>query len=673
MDNVVSTGGGIALGARTEMFPGQPLPDLNSMGGPAFAASVRGEAAAGLMAILCNSGLPPRAESVTSMRNIDHPGILRLIDTGVVLWPNDNTRYYALAYQRPLAPRMMIKGDETFPPMSEDAINHYFVAPLIGALSELERVGVVHNAIRPTNIFWRPGGASPPQLGECLSAPAGPGQPVLFESLERAMSTPMGRGPGFHTDDSYSLGVTVAILMLGQNPLKGMDDNAIIQLKMERGSFGAIIGNRRLPASHIELLRGLLADDARQRWTAADLEQWLNGRRLTPKNADSGKRAARHIEFASKEYWQVRPLAYAFAAHVGDAAKLIESGTLDKWLRRAMGDEDRANDLNDSLNSLKANGKGANYEEQVVARACIALDPAGPIRYRGIAVLPGGIAGLMAEAILTGSSTQGVAEIISNQLITLWIEAQKEMKTDLVPLGQMYERMRGLIEKSSFGNGLERVVYELNPGLYCLSPFLRTQYVTTPKAVLPALEHMASSGNRPREPMDRHLAAFLIVRDRRSELLFDAMTAPETSPRRGLALLTLFSEMQSRYGPDSLPGLAQWLMPILDPSIQRYLSKNIKEKLQAQLKDTVQRGDLAALLRLVDDPKRIERDQQEFMAARMLYLNILKEVAHIEHRLANRDIIVSSMGKPVAATLATFVAIIFGVVTIIRAIWQYMF
>jgi hypothetical protein len=189
----VNFSGGLPIGSRAEMYPNMPLPDFNSTGGPAYLAHFKGgDSSSDLMGILWNTGLPARLDSLNSMRNIDHPSILRYIDSGVVLWPN-NTRYYAFAYQRPLAPRLKTSLDEPHQTMSEDAMNHYFITPFIGALLELSRVGIVHNAIRPTNIFWRMGGASPPQLGECLSAPAGYGQPVLFEPLERAMSTPTGR------------------------------------------------------------------------------------------------------------------------------------------------------------------------------------------------------------------------------------------------------------------------------------------------------------------------------------------------------------------------------------------------------------------------------------------------------------------------------------------------
>jgi len=663
---------GLLLGSRAEILPGQPAPDLNGAGGPAFAARTRGGTASDLFAIICNSGFPPRIDAVPSMRTIDHSSVLRMVDSGPVLWPQDDTQYYAFAYQRPSAPRMKTSIDEVHPLISEDAVNHFFVTPMVGALGAFERSGMVHGAIRTTNIFWRIGSSTVPQLGECMSSPPGVGQPALFETIERGMSMPLGRGTGKHVDDCYAFGVCLALLLMGQNPLQGMDDFAITQMKIERGSFAALTGNKRLAASHIELLRGLLADDARQRWTANDLEQWLNGRRLTPKNTDSGRRAQRLTEFAGKEYYQVRPLAAAMAHHVGEAAQMIENGVLDKWLRRAMGDEDRANALEEAKSSLKETGKNANYEEQLVARACIALDPVGPIRYRGLSVMPGGVAAMLIEGVMHGHNLQVLSEIILSQLVTFWVEMQGDEKKEDLPLAQQFERMRGVIERVSLGNGIERAVYELNPGIPCLSPALRAHFVTSPKALTAALERVANSGNRMAEPMDRHIAAFLVARDRRSETIFEPMTTPEHLPRRGLALLALYADLQQKYGPESMPGIAAWLLPRLEPAIQRYLGKTLREKLQTQMREAALGGSLAALQRIVDDQSRVEYDQQQFRAARMLYLNIMKEIANIEHKLNNRDIVVRGIGKPMAASLSSFLAIILIFVAILRAVWQNM-
>lgn len=663
----------IPVGNRAIIIPGSPMPEYDSVGGRAFSAQYKdGAATTDLLGILCDRSLQIRADMLTAVRGVDQPAVLRLIDSGVVNWV-DGKRYYAFAYQRPLTTRLKTSIDEPHQPMGDDFLTNHFIKPMISALIEFQRCGVVHHSIRPTNIFWRIGATTVPQLGDYLSTPPGLHQPVLFEPLERAMSAPAGRGIGHHADDCYAFGVTLALMILGTNPMQGMDDAAIIRAKLDRGSFSALVGNRRISPAHIEILRGLLADDLRQRWTSSDLQQWTSGRRLTPKNTDIGKRAARAYSFAGQDFWQTRPLAHAMASNVAEAAKIIESGALDKWLRRSVNDDVRAANLAQAMASLKQSGKIANYEDQLVTRAVMAIDPAGPIRYRGVSVMPMGIAPLLAETVINGGAVQPIGEIISSQLPTLWVDFQQDIKTEMVPVSQQLERMKGLIEKTSLGNGVERVVYEINPGLPCLSGIVRGQYVTNGRAMLNALEKIAASGDRGQEPIDRHIAAFLLVREKRADSLFEQISAPGGSITHGLGLLILYADLQDKHGPDALPALAQWLAPALEPILQRFLGKNIKDKLRQQLKDAITRGSLASILRLVDDPHRVQRDQQEFMSARMLYLNILKEIAHLEGRIASRDDIVNKSGKPLAASISTMIAIVLVFVAILRAAWNEMF
>ena len=661
-------GNALSLEGRTAIYPDKPLPELNGAGGAAFCARLRNDASQDLMAIICSRGLQPRVDQVNAMKIVDASSVVRLRDAGVVHWPAQNASYYALVYERPLSGRYWQSLDETHPTMTEDNVNHTFVMPLIKALLEFQRTGIVHGGIRPTNIFWRDGSTTPPQIGEGMSAPCGVGQSIIFETIERAMCQPIARGQGIHVDDCYAFGVTLAMVVLGHNPFKGMDDGAILRAKLERGTFNAVVGNHRLFPSHIELLRGLLSDDARQRWTAEDLEQWMTGRRLTPKSSDAGRRASRHFAVAGKEYWQVRPLAAALAENVLDAVKIIEDGSLEKWLVRSLGDEERYKSVGEAISQLREAGKAAHYQEQLVARVCIALDPPSPIRYRGIAVMPTGIASMLVDSMTTGNNLQIISEIISAQFVTLWVNMQREAKTDLVPLAQQLERMRGLIEKTSFGNGLERALYEMNPSLPCLSPMLRSDYVASPRYLLPALERVASLGSHPTDPMDRHIASFLIAREKRSETLFAAMGPNEVPVRRGLAMLSLFGEMQYRYGPDQLPRLCSWIMPLVEPCLKRFLSKPFQDKVRRQAKEAVDKGSLSLLLKRLDDPERVMGDEHDFLMARKMYQDIQREIAIIEKSLQNKEIVAREMGRPVSASLASMIAIVLIAVTLGRAL-----
>lgn len=665
-------GPALVLEGRVHVFPNKPLPELNGAGGAAYAARFKNDLSQDLMAIICSRGMMPRVDQVNAMKNVDSSSAIRLRDSGVLYWPDQNASYYSLIYERPLVGRYWHSLDETHPVMSEDAINHTFVIPLIKALLEFQRTGIVHGGVRLSNLFWQDGSTTPPQIGEGLSAPSGVGQPLVFETIERAMCAPAARGLGQHTDDCYAFGICLAMVIMGSNPYRGMDDSAILQTKIEKGTFSSMVGSRRIPTSHIELLRGLLADDVRQRWSAEDLEQWANGRRLTPKSSDVGRRASRHFDIAGKEFWQVRPLAAAMSEHVNEAVKSIENGNLEKWLTRSLGDSEKAKSVTDAIAQLREGEKTSHYQDQLVARVCIALDPASPIRYRGVAVMPTGIATALVDAVLSGKDPQILCEIITAQFVTHWVNMQKDLKVDLVPLAQQMERIKGVLEKSSFGSGFERVIYELNPFLPCLSPMLRGEFVLSPRVLLYALERVANKGGHPSDPMDRHIAAFLIAREKRSDSLFVAMGPNESPVRRGLAMLSLFGEMQYRYGPDQLPKLCAWLFPLVEPCLKRFMSKPFQEKVRKQAKEAVDKGSLSMLLKRVDDPDRVLGDEQDFLTARKMYFDIQKEMAAIEDNLKNKASVARDMGRPVSATIASIVALVFIAVTLGRALLNSM-
>ncbi len=660
----------LLLEGRVAIFQDQPLPAFNSSGGEAFAAQFRGMGSSDLMAMICTNSPLPRLELVSALRSLDNPSVPRLREAGIIHWPERGGSFFAAAFETPLAPRYWENLKDPHPVMNEDSLKHSFIAPLIRALLDFQRTGIVHGAIRPTNIFWRHASSTPPQFGDCLTIPCGFDQPALFEPIDRSQAVPAGRGPGLHVDDCYAFGVTMAMIIMGQNPLADMDDQTLLAMKMEKGTFSTLIGARRLASSHIELLRGLLADDPAQRWSAAELEQWQSGRRMTPKSSDAGRRATRHFDIAGKEYWHVRPLAAALVNNPPDAVKMVETGQLQKWLMRSLGDEDRSKKVSEIAEEILERGKSGHQQDQLVARVSMALDPDGPIRYRGISVMPSGVAGFLAYSVLTNGNVQTISELISTGLVGAWAGMQREMQTEMLPTIQQIDRVRNHIDRTTFGNGIERALYDLNQYLPCLSPMLRSFYILSPRHVLASLEALATQGARPAEPMDRHLAAYLLIRDKRSEALFGAMSPGEQPLRRGIAMLNLFSELQYRYGPDKVPGLAAWILPMIEPNIRHFISKPLQEKIRREVKEAASNGNLGAILRAVDDPKRIQADETDFLRARLMYQDITREMTQIDKMLKNRDKVNQTLGRPVAATIASFLSIVLIALSLVRALFE---
>src|SRR3546814_16440419 len=92
----------------------------------------------------------------------------------------------------------------------------------------------------------------------------------------------------------------------------------------------------------VEVLRGLLCDDPEERWRHDDLQLWLSGRHLSPKQALLPPKAARLYPFDGEEYNNSAALSYAMGRKWSEAVQEIKSPELERWIRRSLSDDRRA-------------------------------------------------------------------------------------------------------------------------------------------------------------------------------------------------------------------------------------------------------------------------------------------------------------------------------------------
>ncbi len=653
------------LKGRYYVYPDQPQPALDSPTAPAYLATARSDPRRSLFALIGSDTLPPRIDMLDSLRAFNLPGMLKVVDWGLIDWPGQTARRFAVVIDRPAGPRVMPSLTTPQPPLGEEELTTGFLQPLLQTLKDLGARGVAHRGIRPTNLFYADEARRQIVLGEGVTAPPAHDQPVMFEAIEAAMCHPTGRGNGNPANDMYSLGVTLLFLMLGRNPVPDLDEAKLLSAKIEMSSYVALAGQVRIPINMIELLRGLLVDDERERWTTTDLDMWLSGRRQSSKQAKLPPRASRPFQFGAGEYVNTRALAHALASDYRQAIGVVRSKSLDSWLRRSLTDEVRADALQAAIYSSAGHANAKNTEERMVARAMMVLDPSQPIRYRGFGVMVDGLGTAMAAAVYDSEQRALLTEIISARLPIHWVAAQVRARPEDLRASQITERLPSIIEQSSIGYGYERCLYELNPQMRCLSPIFERDYVAELPDLLSALDRIAQTSSRPDQPMDRHIAAFIASRMRRpsDELL---RTINQDDPiAQPIAVLKMLASVQDQAQGLKVPALAQWMLTLLTPAVSAFHHRGRRERIEQRMKSAAANGGLTEMLAAIDDGAERQADGYGFNQARAEFQAIDRAIRTMDATVDDRREEARLLGEQVAGSIGGLVVAVAAAVTIL--------
>lgn len=73
-------------------------------------------------------------------------------------------------------------------------------------------------------------------------------------------------------------------------------------------------------------------------------------------------------------------------------------------------------------------------------------------------------------------------------VVKYWIQGQSVYNPEHTQAEQNFRDLRILLANKSKGYGMERIAYEQNENMPCLSPFVEAEHVTEIRELLPALE-----------------------------------------------------------------------------------------------------------------------------------------------------------------------------------------
>lgn len=657
-----AVGGGIvAMGTNIEIYPGTRLSEYDVGPIKAYQALEKEGRGEKCFALVCEPHLVPRLRAAPVYASILNSTLLYLVKHDVVYWPPAKQQRCVFVYRDPGAKRMLAPGAKPALAWRQETVMTVLVPALIGALSDFRNKDFVHGSILPSNIFVRGvvgGNIEKVILGDCLTLPPSYTQTALYEPVERAMADPVSRGLGSPADDLYAFGVSLAVVLRSNDPCEGMSEEEIITKKVEIGSYSTLTGKDRFKGSVLELLRGLLHDDRDQRWTIDEVMSWMDGRRLSPKQFMPQKKAQRSFPFAGEKYTLMRLLAMDLARNTSEAVKVIESGELEQWVVRSIDDDESTLRMEEAMKIVWEGNKASGYEDRLLSSMSQALDPAAPVRFRGLSLLADGAGTALAEAFVLKKDIKIFADMFMQGLILNWVGNNARSNIDTGSLISRFDSCRNYLRQTRIGFGIERCLYVLCPEVHCLSEKLKDYFVRSSDDLIIAFEDMCRQGQAPASFIDRHVAAFLSVKDSKSidSFLYD-LDSPDQF-KKILGNLRCMAAIQKRADIKALPALARTFRDMMAPVYLRYHDRDVRDKIRKSVDKYAEEGSLVKIAGILSNVDVIGKDRVAFKSAMAEYKNLTAEAERLEARLADKDIFGKSTGKDVAATISTVLSAI---------------
>jgi hypothetical protein len=624
----------VILAERYRILPGSPIVELGTPGAKAYVARNLKNPNELVFARICEPTVFPRVEAMVQLKNMREAFTIIPEDWGPVFWPVTGQRCFAIIFRRPEGGPVMPSLTAKIQKIDSENLLKSFLIPALTTLEIFERRKITHRTIRPDNVFSSGGEGSIFVIGDCVSVPPSWGQSTIFETIESTMTPPSGRGKGTIADDIYSLGATMLFMGLGQCPVAGMKERELLAAKVENGSFATMLDGEVVPGGLREPIRGMLSDDPADRWTLDDLNQWTSGTLRRSARPIRDYKTDRPLKFRDREYRNTRMLAYAHGLHWKDAAKQLRSKEFDTWLHRGLSDAD----LVEELEELIASSSGADGEAgdaKLVTRICAITDPEGPLRYKGLTVMPDGMGYALAAAVEDGNKEVIglVTDLVQKGIASDWFEQKINAgRGDLTLEAKTFKRLQQFVRHAGPGYGVERVLYELNPFLPCRAPALASAYVYSLRDLLPALDRVVAEQGSMSKLVDRHIAAF--IASRISGSLDSQLAALEhttgASVGAKIGMTGLLAKVQNEYQHQMTPNLTAWLVEELHPAVARYHGKSLRKRINEKLEEVAESGNLIELYQTLSNKNIVSKDEKGQTRAKKEYAESVREIKRLE-------------------------------------------
>lgn len=580
------------------------LPEFDTNGGKAFAASDKISPQRRLFALICNNDFPPRLSILPYLKSIDNPHLLKLVEYDIVDYIPEGSRNIALIYSQPTGPR----ADDFLPdaaPISPETFKK-FLSSLTTASENLRANNITHRAIRPDNLFYKNESRTELVLGDCAASFPALFQPVEFETVESSLCLPQGRGNGTNANDIYAIGVTLLSLYLQKDISQDISTPELIRSKLKKGSYQTLSGNNKIAPLVSTVLRGLLNDNPEARWSFTQIYKFMEHNEASFSTPDTIEVSPRALIINGEKLYTARDVAIALQNNPDEALTLFRSGKLLDWIKNGLDNEKLHAKIEKQLDNLNEDNSGF---DAVLASICIMLDNNLPIKNGDIYLYPDGIPKAIFHYLRNDFSLKDFYAIFNSDLVRLWYQEQNSLRAP-----SNFSEFKNYLNNKSYGYGIDRIMYDFDEDIPCTSPLIGKDFVNTPSRLLRSLNRNYSN-MKDATPYDRNIIAYLRCKMGKK---IDGIITDLNSNQESLqsnAILRLYSTIQNKNGPASLPNLTLWLVNLAKPIIKSYHNLKYQKYLEHELVKTARTGKIIDLYTMLEDDDARRKDNDNYTKA----------------------------------------------------------
>ncbi len=641
------------FGDKYNIVTSRLLPEFDTPGGVAY--DVDTSNGASYYALVHHPTVPPRNDLYATLkkgkiRNLICPSDRGLMNVG-------GKQRLVTVFGKPLGGPLIDPQGALHPRLNSAVLRKAVTLSLLKVLAELHKRGFTHRSVIATRLYFASPESEEIVVGECYSAPPGYQGPDALEALRASFASPAARGAGTKSFDFFQMGAALQCLYFGELLWEGREGNSFVMTRVNQGSFWALGGGREIPGALSNLIRGLMADEQGDRWGAEDILDWFEGLAKPKRTTLTSWTMSKPTNFKGVAYVDRRLLSDAFASDPVEAARFLKTLDFPKWITMTLRDAIMSERVEKLLNVTPSDGltAGGAADDKMVARVCAFLYPTGPVRYRGVSAYLDGVPGALAEAF--GRDDKEMIKIFSELLDRNFLNVINEIVETSNPM--FIEHIRAVHKGMGFAGGKqiargpERMLYELNPILPCISQRFTNVWIGSMQQFMRALERMANTSSTSKVLLDPHIAAFCATHGGDLERDFNNLAAAQNdSSRLGSLTADFLGRMQRSLKLEALPNLTNSVIEGLGPLVKNLKNKKRREKVGQLLEKVKKGGDISKLTTAVNLSKMQAQDSREFSQAKARIFKMERERQRLMKKILPTNIAARTHGYKGSAMFA---------------------